>query len=206
MDSDDIAETRILARKMLRKKARNEILDSTYNRFSSNENIDTLPTWFVEDEAKHRFAERWQPTKEEMAEEKEAMKAYNERPSKKVEQAKARKKKRLAKAMMKIKKRATVIADQDLNEATKMKQIQKMYRKEKEKHKEEKTYIVNRSFSNSGGKKTGRGVKVVDARLRKDQRNDKFKAKKNKGSRGGVASKKPTAKKGGRGKSTGKKR
>lgn len=82
-----------------------------------------------------------------MAAEKEAIKAYNERPSKKVEQAKARKKKRLAKAMQKIKKRAMVIADQDLNEATKMKQIQKMYRKEKEKHKETKTYVVNRSFN-----------------------------------------------------------
>ena len=59
MDSDDIAETRILARKMLRKKARNEILDSTYNRFSTNEDPDTLPSWFVEDEARHRYIDRW---------------------------------------------------------------------------------------------------------------------------------------------------
>ena len=59
MDSDEIAEIRILARKMLRKKARNEILDSTYNRFSANEDPETLPTWFVEDEAKHRFIDRW---------------------------------------------------------------------------------------------------------------------------------------------------
>ena len=41
-----------------------------------------------------------------MAEEKEALRAYNARPSKKVEQAKMRKKKRLAKAMEKIKKKA----------------------------------------------------------------------------------------------------
>ena len=141
-----------------------------------------------------------------MAAEKEAIKAYNERPSKKVEEAKARKRKRLAKAMLRIKKRAQVIADQDLNEAVKMKQIQKMYRKEKDKHKEEKTYVVNRSFSNTQGRKTARNVKVVDARLRKDQRNDKRKAKSNKGDRGRVASKSPKAKKGGRGKSTGKKR
>ena len=106
MDSDDIAATRILARKMLRKKARNEIMDSTYNRYSSHEDINDLPSWFVEDEAKHRFCERLQPTKEEMALEKEAIKAYNARPSKKVEQAKSRKRKRLAKAMTKIKKKA----------------------------------------------------------------------------------------------------
>lgn len=42
-------------------------------------------------------------TKQEIAQEKEEIKAYNARPSKKVEQAKNRKKKRLAKAMDKIK-------------------------------------------------------------------------------------------------------
>ena len=123
MDSDEIAATRILARKMLRKKARNEIIDASYNRFNTHEDPSTLPSWFVEDEAKHRFCDRLQPTKEEMALEKEAIKAYNARPSKKVEQAKARKRKRLAKAMQKIKKKAQVIADQDINEASKMKQI-----------------------------------------------------------------------------------
>ena len=43
-----------------------------------------------------------------------------------------------------------------------------MYRKEKEKHKEEKTYIVNRSFSTAMGAKAGRNVKMVDRRMRKD--------------------------------------
>ena len=185
MDSDDIAATRILARKMLRKKARNEIIDASMSKYSTHEDPSTLPTWFVEDEAKHRFCERIQPTKEEMAEEKEALKAYNARPSKKVEQAKMRKRKRLAKAMDKIKKKAQVIADQDLNEASKMKQIQKLYRKEKAKHKEEKSYVVNRSFNTSQGGKTGRNVKVVDRRMRKDLRNEKFRAKKG-GSKGKV--------------------
>jgi len=111
MDSDDVAATRILARKMLRKKARTELIEGSYNRFSSHEHPSTLPTWFVEDESKHRYCERYQPTKEEMAVEKEALKAYNARPSKKVEQAKHRKKKRLAKAMQKIKKKAQIIAD-----------------------------------------------------------------------------------------------
>ena len=62
-----------------------------------------------------------------------------------------------------------------------MRQIQKLYRKEKDKHKETKTYVVNRTFSNSGTRKTGHNVKVVDARMRKDTRNDKFKARKNGG-------------------------
>jgi len=50
-------------------------------------------------------------SKEEVALEKETIKAYNTRPSKKVEEAKHRKNKRLAKAMTKIKTKATVIAD-----------------------------------------------------------------------------------------------
>ena len=121
MDSDEIAETRILARKMLRKKTRNEMIEASYNRFTTHEDPATLPSWFVEDEAKYRYQIHFAPTKEEMLAEKEAIKAYNARPSKKVEQAKMRKKKRLAKAMEKVKKKAQVIADTDLNEASKMK-------------------------------------------------------------------------------------
>ena len=43
--------------------------------------------------------------------EKEEIKAYNARPSKKVEEAKNRKKKRLVKAMQKVRSKAQVIAD-----------------------------------------------------------------------------------------------
>ena len=50
MDSDDIAEKRALARLMLRKKARNELLDGSYNRYATHEDPDDLPKWFVEDE------------------------------------------------------------------------------------------------------------------------------------------------------------
>lgn len=177
MDSDDIAATRILARKMLRKKARTELIEGSYNRFTVHEDPRSLPTWFVEDESKHRYSERYQPSKEELAIEKEALKVYNARPSKKVEQAKHRKRKRLDKAMQKIKKKATIIADTDINESSKMKQIQKLYRKEKDKHKEVKNYVVSRNFSSSGPKKGGRLTKNVDARMRKDQRNDKYRAK-----------------------------
>ena len=87
MDSDDKAETRALAKLMLRKKDRNEILDSTYNRYVTYEDKSVLPEWFLEDEAKH-----YKPpiivTKEMAAEEKKLLKEYNERPSKKVMEAK----------------------------------------------------------------------------------------------------------------------
>lgn len=67
----------------------------------------------MEDEGRHFKANNEHTiTKEAVAEEKKFLKAYNERPSKKVMEAKARKKKRLGKAMEKIRKKATVIADQ----------------------------------------------------------------------------------------------
>lgn len=64
-----------------------------------------------------------------------------------------------------------------------MRQIKKMFTKEKAKHQEEKSYVVNRSFNNAGGRKTARGVKMVDARLKNDMRNSKIKKKK-KGGKG----------------------
>lgn len=130
-----MAETRAIAKLMLRKKTRNEIIEGTYNRYAVHDDPTLLPDWFLEDESRH-----FRPnldhllTKDAMAEEKKALKAYNERPSKKVTEAKARKKKRLAKAMNKIKTKASVIAEQqEISEGTKMRQIQKMYKKEKAK-------------------------------------------------------------------------
>jgi len=113
MDSDDMAETRALAKLMLRKKTRNKIIEGTYNRYANHDDPAVLPDWFLEDEARHfRANTNHLITKDAMAIEKQALKAYNERPSKKVTEAKARKKKRLAKAMDKIKNKASVIAEQ----------------------------------------------------------------------------------------------
>jgi AdoMet-dependent rRNA methyltransferase SPB1 len=53
MDSDDMAETRAIAKLMLRKKNRREILDSTYNRYTNFDDPAMIPQWFAEDEAKH---------------------------------------------------------------------------------------------------------------------------------------------------------
>lgn len=121
MDSDDMAETRALAKVMLRKKARTELLDGSYNRYSNFDDQNILPTWFKEDETKH-YKVHLPVTKEMVAEEKRILKEYNDRPSKKVAEAKARKKKRLGKAMQKVKNKATVIASQDdIKEGSKMK-------------------------------------------------------------------------------------
>merc|ERR1711957_588402 len=129
-DSDEVAELRLMAKKMLRKKTRDRMVEDSYNRYTFNDEASELPQWFVADETKY-FRPFVNLTKEEVAIEKDIIKAYNARPSKKVEEAKNRKRKKLGRAMQKIKKKAVVIADQDINEASKMKQIQKLYKKEK---------------------------------------------------------------------------
>lgn len=43
MDSDEMAETRALAKLMLRKKNRNEILEGTYNRYATYDDKSVLP-------------------------------------------------------------------------------------------------------------------------------------------------------------------
>ena len=148
MDSTDIAETRALAKKMLRKKFREETINQSYNRYTFDDDDKKLPGWFVEDETK-AFVPNYNLTKEEVDEEKRALTEWNARPSKKVMEAKGRKKMRLVKAMSKIKNKAQVIASSEIAEGSKMKQIKKLYTKEKAKHKEEKTYVVNRSFNSS---------------------------------------------------------
>jgi AdoMet-dependent rRNA methyltransferase SPB1 len=105
MDSDEIAETRALAKKMLRKKFRTEAIDASFSRNAFTEAEKDLPTWFVEDEAKHHVP-NLNLTKEEVDEEKRLLREWNARPSKKVMEAKAKKKMRLAKAMNKIKNKA----------------------------------------------------------------------------------------------------
>lgn len=105
MDSEDIAETRALAKKMLRKKFRTETIDGSYSRYAYEDNEQIIPSWFQEDEAKHNVP-NVNLTQEEVDEEKRVLHEWNTRPSKKVTEAKGRKKMRLVKALAKIKNKA----------------------------------------------------------------------------------------------------
>lgn len=119
MDSDDIAETRALAKKMLRKKFRTEIIDASYSRYAHDDDEKILPSWFLEDEARHNIP-NINLTKDEVDEEKRQLMEWNARPSKKVQEAKARKRARLARAMNKVKAKAQVVAGQEISEGAKM--------------------------------------------------------------------------------------
>ena len=141
-NSDDKAEIRAIAKKMLRKKERLKILNSSYNRYAF-EDDGKVPKWFLEDESKHNKPQK-PITKAEVLAEKEYLKKITVRMPKKVLEAKARKRNRLNKRLQKIRKQAEGIANQDeYTEISKVKQIEKLYKREINKSKEKKKYIIS---------------------------------------------------------------
>lgn len=45
-DPEDLATNMVLAKKMLRKRNRESIIDSTYNKYAFNSEDDELPDWY----------------------------------------------------------------------------------------------------------------------------------------------------------------
>ena len=177
-NSDEKAEIRAIAKKMLRKKERLKILNSSYNRYAF-EDDGKVPKWFLEDENKHNKPQK-PVTKAEILAEKEYLRKITVRMPKKILEAKARKKNRLNKRLQKIKKQAEGIANQDeYTEISKVKQIEKLYKREINKSKEKKRYIISRSWANNKGKDS-RNVRHVDRRMKKDKRAIKAREKRNK--------------------------
>ncbi len=51
LDIEDLAANLALAKKMLRKKDREAIIESSYSRYAlEEEDFENLPNWFLEDE------------------------------------------------------------------------------------------------------------------------------------------------------------
>jgi len=127
-DTDEKAEIRAIAKKMLRKKDRLNIFAKSYNRYYFDDQANA-PKWFVEDENMHNTPIK-PVTKQEILEEKEYLKEVNSRLPKKVLQAKNRKKRKIALRMEKVKKMAQNISNQEeINEKSKINQIEKLYKK-----------------------------------------------------------------------------
>ena len=178
-NTDEKAEIRAIAKKMLRKKDRLNILNSTYNRYAFNEE-DRAPKWFIDDEKQHNVPNK-PVTKAEILAERAYLKKITDRMPKKVLEAKARKRNKLNKRLEKVKKKAEAIANQEeINEFSKVKQIEKLYRKELSKGKEKKKYIISRAHTGNNRGKDGRNIKHVDRRLKKDKRAEKSRERRNK--------------------------
>ncbi|WVZ02610.1 hypothetical protein V8G54_023416 [Vigna mungo] len=197
-DVETKAEILAYAKKMMRKKQREQILDDAYNKYMFDD--EGLPKWFLDEEKKHR-----QPvkplTKEEIAAMRAQFKEIDARPAKKVAEAKARKKRAAMKKLEKVRKKANAISDQtEISDRSKRKQIEQLYKKAVPKR-PKKEYVVAKKGVQV---KTGKGKVLVDRRMKKDARKHGMgkagkggsKGKKGKASKGKGASKASSAKKG----------
>ncbi|KAG6876340.1 hypothetical protein C0992_013304 [Termitomyces sp. T32_za158] len=167
-----------------RKTTRTQLINDGFNRYSLNSK-DDLPTWFLDDEAKH-YIPNLPITKEAVKALREKQRALDARPIKKIAEAKARKKlkanQRLEKA---LKKAEGVNSTTDISEREKAQQIQKLMQKGFSKSKKAKsTHVVVAKGAHKGIKGRPKGVKgrytMVDARMRKEVRAKKRKEKANK--------------------------
>ena len=205
------AEILACAKKMLRKKQREQMLDDAYNKYMFHD--DGLPNWFLDEERRHR--QQIKPvTKEEVAAIRAQFKEIDARPGKKVAEAKARKKRVAQRKLEGVRKKANVISDQaDINDRSKRKQIEQLYKKAMPKRAKKELVVAKKGVQ----VKAGKGKVLVDPRMKKDKRTrgmggkpgkggkgKNVKAQKGKGAQKGEGSQNSSAKKGKKG-SRGKK-
>ncbi|CAI5950447.1 unnamed protein product [Closterium sp. NIES-65] len=183
-DSDSKAETLAYARRMLRKRERDEVVDDAYNRYMFDDDAKALPKWFADDERRHMVPLK-PISKDEVLELKAQFRAINARPTKKVAEAKGRKRRRLMKQLEAARQKATAISEQpDLNERSKGRLMQRAYSKVASERSPKKIVVVAKKGQQGN---RGRGVKnsiMVDRRMKKDMRADKANARKGKGRKG----------------------
>ena len=181
-DSDDYARTMALGTMMLRRSKAKALVDASYNRFSWNDPTD-LPEWFVDDENRHYRPQLPVPPAllEKM---KEKMLALSTKPIAKVAEARARKNRNASSKLAAAKKKAQVVANSsEMSESMKLKSISKALRGADSKR-PGKTYVVAKK---GGATKGGKGLQVVDKRLKNDKRSMERSAKtKKNGKKGGM--------------------
>jgi AdoMet-dependent rRNA methyltransferase SPB1 len=181
-DSDDYAETLALGTMMLRKSKAKSLVDASYNRFAWND-PEGLPDWFQDDEGKNYRPQLPIPP-ELMAKMKEKFMSLATRPITKVAEARARKNKRASSKLSAAKKKAETLANSsEMSEAMKLKAISKAMRGN-DASRPSKTYVVS---AKGGATRGGKGIKLVDKRMRNDKRGlERATKKKKNGKKGGM--------------------
>ncbi|KAI4376057.1 hypothetical protein MLD38_013853 [Melastoma candidum] len=163
-DDDTKAEILACAKKMLRKRQREQILDDAYNKYMFDD--EGLPKWFLDEEQRHRVPIK-PVTKEEIAAMRAQFKEIDARPAKKVAEAKNRKKRAAMKKLEKVRKKANTISDQaDISDRSKRKMIDQLYKKAAPKRPQKEYVVAKKGVQVKGGK----GKVIVDRRMKKDAR------------------------------------
>lgn len=113
-----------LAKQINTTKGRNQLIDDSFNRFMYPENPDNLPAWFIEDEKAHNF--RQVPTtREEFLEFKKHMKEINEVDSKRVIEARTRKRAKVIQRTKAAQEKIDEIAEKEgINEREKLRMME----------------------------------------------------------------------------------
>jgi len=164
-DSDDHAQTLALGTMMLRRSKEKALVDASYNRYAWNDPAD-LPEWFVDDETRHHRPQL--PIPPALVQKmKDRVMALSAKPIKKVAEARARKNKRAKLKLAAAKKKAEAVAkSSDMTEAMKLRAISKALRGQEARNPGKSYVVAKRGKTNQGGK----GVKLVDKRMRSDKR------------------------------------
>lgn len=154
-----------------REKTRTDLLNDGFNRYSLNAK-DGLPSWFLDDEAKH-YKANIPITKEAVAALRAKMRALDARPIKKVAEAKARKKMKAAQKLDKAMKKAEGVNEtSDMTEREKAKQIEKLMLKGMSTKNKKEIKVVVAKGAHKGLKGRPKGVKgryvMVDSRMKKE--------------------------------------
>jgi AdoMet-dependent rRNA methyltransferase SPB1 len=168
------AEAMTLAQQLVnREKTKTHLINDGFNRYSLNSK-DGLPTWFLDDEAKH-YKPNIPITKEAVKALRAKQRELDARPIKKVAEAKARKKLKAAQRLEKAMKKAEGVNEtSDMTEKEKSRQIQKLMNKGLGKggKKKSEVKLVVAKGPNRGLKGRPKGVKgryrMVDSRGKKE--------------------------------------
>ncbi|KIM32648.1 hypothetical protein M408DRAFT_20026 [Serendipita vermifera MAFF 305830] len=180
------AEAMTLAQQLVnREKTKTQLINDGFNRYSLNAK-DGLPSWFLDDEAKH-YKPNIPITKEAVMTLRAKQRELDARPIKKVAEAKARKKLRAAQRLEKAMKKAEgVNQTSDMTEKEKAAQIEKLMKRGLGKGGKKKSEIkvVVAKGPNRGLQGRPKGVKgryrMVDSRGKKELRAQKRREKERK--------------------------
>jgi len=173
-----------LGEKLVRsKKARRDIMDDGWHRFMHDDT--NLPDWFVKEEELH-MKKKPDVDPETVAKYRERAKELNVKTIKKVVEAKARRKRKVARKLDQAKKKsAAILESEDTGSREKAKEIKALYRKAHMAGKpKEVSYVVARKHKAEKRSQRPSGIKgpykQVDPRMKKDTSTKRSNVKKGK--------------------------
>lgn len=161
LPEEEKAQMIALARKMVSRKVKDRLIEAAYSKWAFHD--ENLPAWF-EDDQKTYVRPHPELSPEEIEAAKEELRALDARPIKKVAEAKARRKARLASRLAKARQKAeSIAAQEDVSAAAKMREIEKLYSQARQGKGAKKT----RGRDGRDGKRKG---PPLDKRMKKDKR------------------------------------